>query len=281
MGFKIIDPNYKAFIITRKKNLLIAIFADTHIGGVTAYLSSGCFDERGNVHLQNKDQIKMEVNLLTSLIKMGKVDVVIFLGDMVEGKNSKAGGLDVGNVNTDCQVEWALRFAISVCDILKPKYILGLNGSDYHVENSLDRRLLHRISLHYPNTDVYYGNPTLKFILGDKLWFLSHQAIEGASKAGTLERYWNKICTKTFGRERTPEVIGYSHIHQAQNPYQIKNGKHPVYGFIAPCMKLPDMFCGKGPTGTYWEIGYMKLEQEGKLLRGEYVNTYPYWEEKQ
>lgn len=276
MSFKIIDSNLAAMLISTGKNYKIIVISDTHIAGRTGYLPKGCKHERGEDQLQTIHQVTMEKHLLLALKGIGKADVVIFLGDMIDGRNAKAGGLDVSNVNTDIQVEWAMIFAKSVLDILKPKYVLGLSGSDYHVESLLDKRLLHSISLHYPNTEVFFGD-NLKFVLGDKLWYLAHRFIEGASKGGTLERYWNKLCTKTFGRERTPDIIGYGHVHQAQNPYQIKNGPNPVYGFVCPSQKVPDSFCSKGSMGTFWEIGFMYLEQKGTRLTGEYVNTYEYW----
>jgi len=280
MGFQIIDPNLSPKIISKDKNFKIVILSDTHIGGRTGYLSSGCTHERGEEHPQTKLQKTMEENLLDSLDDTGPVDILITLGDMVDGRNSKVGGLDIGNTNTDVQIEWGMRFARSVIDILKPKYILGLSGSDYHTDTILDKRLLHRISLEYPDKDVYFGE-ALKIILGEKLWYLSHKMTEGVSKSGTLERYWRNMCAKTFGRERTPDVIGYGHIHQAQNPYQIKNGENPVYGFICPSQKIPDTFTSKNPMGTFWEIGYMDMEQRGTRLTGEYVNTFEYWKIKQ
>ncbi len=280
MSFTVIDSNLAPKHISDKKNFKIVVLSDTHIGGRTGYLPSGCKHERGEDNPQTDHQKTMEKNLLRALKKTGEVDVVIFLGDMIDGRNVKAGGLDVSNVNTDMQIEWAALFANSVLDILKPKYVLGLSGSDYHVESTLDRALLYRISSQYPNIKVFFGD-SLKFVLGKKLWYLAHRFVEGASKGGTLERYWNKFCTKTFGRERTPEIIGYGHVHQAQNPYQIKNGPNPVYGFVCPSQKVPDSFCGKGSTGTFWEIGFMYLEQKGAKLTGEYINTYEYWNVKQ
>lgn len=276
MSFKFIDSNLAAKLISEEKNFRIIILSDTHIGGRTGYLPSGCKHERGEPNTQSVHQEIMEKNLLLALKSIGQVDVVIFLGDMLDGKNGKAGGLDIGNVNTDVQIEWGMLFVKSVLDILKPKYLLGLSGSDYHTETILDKSLLYRTSLQYPELMVFFGD-NLKFILGEKLWYLAHRFIEGASKGGTLERYWNKFCTKTWGRERTPDIIGYGHVHQAQNPYQIKNGPNPVYGFVAPCQKLPDTFCSKGSMGTFWEIGFMYLEQNGTRLTGEYVNTYEYW----
>jgi hypothetical protein len=281
MSFKIIDPNFFPPVVSKKKNHKIIVISDTHVGGITGYLPSGCVDERGNTQHQTIHQEKMETNLLAELKKVGKIDELIFLGDMVDGKNVKAGGLDISNVNTDCQVQWAYLMAKSFIEILKPKIIMGLNGSDYHVEDSLDRRLLRRLSIAYPKSEVYFGTPSLKFFLGDKLWFLSHTFTEGASKAGSLERNWNKMHSMQWERGRTPDVMGYAHIHKAQNPYQLKNGKRPVYCFIAPCQKTPDSFCSKGPIGASWEIGFMYLEQQGVKLRGEYENTYPYWENKE
>ena len=59
------------------------------------------------------------------------------------------------------------------------------------------------------------------------------------------------------------------------------NGKNPVYGFVAPCQKMPDVHCSQGPMGAFWEIGYLNIEQNGIELNGKYVNTYRYWETKQ
>ncbi len=280
MALKIIDPNKYPIVVSKDKDFKIVVLSDAHIGSRTGYLPSGCKHEREEEQPQTTDQVTMEKNLLKSLTKIGKVDILILLGDMIEGKNSKAGGLDIGNVNTDVQVEWAFLFGKSVIDILQPKHVLGLNGSEYHTEGTLDRRLLHRLSLHYTNTDFYYGT-YLKFFLGDKYWYLQHRFIDGVSKAGTLEKYWDKLHKMSWDRGRTPDVIGYGHTHKAQNPVQLVNGKQPVYGFVAPCQKMPDMFCSQGPVGAFWEIGFMYIEQEGVELYGRYINTYRYWEVKQ
>ncbi len=281
MSFKIIDPNKHPIEISKDKNFKIIVISDTHVGGRTGYLPSNCKHERGEKHPQTIDQKTMEKNLLTSLKKEDEIDILIFLGDMIEGKNVSAGGLDVGNVNIDTQIEWATLFGQSVIDLLKPKYVLGLHGSDYHVENSSDKQLVHRLSLLYPKINFYYGYPSLKFFLGDKLWYLQHRFMEGQSKLGTLEKYWKTIHNMSWDRGRTPDVIGYGHVHKAQNPTQIMNGKNPVYGFVAPCQKMPDVFCSKGPHGAFWEIGYLNIEQNGIELIGKYVNTYRYWETKQ
>lgn len=280
MGFKIIDPNLMPMVVTTEKNLKIVTIGDAHIGGRTGYLPSNCTHERGEPNEQTIHQVTMERNLLSELNKVGKVDVLIFLGDMIEGRNASAGGLDISNVNTDLQLEWAFLAAKSWIEILDPKYILGNAGSVYHNDTVLDAALLRRISHHYPDKSVYYGD-ILKFIIGDKLWFLGHKCSEGVSKLGTLERYWNKHLSNSYQKQRVPEVIGYAHIHKAQSPAQIKNGPNPVYGFICPCQKMLDPFCSKDPIAPFWEIGFMYLEQNGVRLKGEYINTYEYWNVEQ
>ena len=119
-----IDANLAAKLISEEKDFKIIVISDTHIGGRTGYLPSGCMHERGEDHPQTVHQETMEKNLLLALKSIGQVDVVVFLGDMLDGKNGKAGGLDIGNTNTDIQIEWAVLFANSIVDILKPKYLL-------------------------------------------------------------------------------------------------------------------------------------------------------------
>ena len=283
MGFQVLDSNkYPERILNGlKKNDTVRIIAlsDTHVGGVTSYLPSGCVDERGNQVPQSLDQEVMEANLLNELQKVGQVDIIMTLGDMVEGRNSKASGFEVGNTNVTMQINWGVKLMNSVIDILKPKVVMGLEGSEYHVEQSSDYRVIYQTSLHHPNIDFYFGLPNLKFFLGQKLWFLTHRLAGNSNNTiGVLERYWKDINNSHYGRDRTPDVIGYGHVHKAVNPVQLKNGEQPVYGFVVPCQKMPDSFTGKGPKGAYWEIGFSYIEQTNVELYGRYHNTYRYWE---
>jgi hypothetical protein len=179
MGFYVIDPNkYPERVLNGLKKtdtIKMIALSDTHIGGVSAYLPSGCVDERGNPVTQSLDQKVMETNLLNELGKIGEIDVILTLGDMIEGKNSKASGFEVGNTNTTMQINWCVNFMNSIINILKPKVIMGLQGSEYHVEQSSDYRVIYQTSLHHPNIDFYFGLPNLKFFLGQKLWFVTHR----------------------------------------------------------------------------------------------------------
>jgi hypothetical protein len=279
MSLKFIDWEKKPITISKEKYYKLIALADTHMGSETAYLPSGCKDKRGNSITQTPDQVIMERNLITSLKQRGVVDGILTMGDMVEGKNPKSGGLDVSNIDVNMQIDFGVKFFEQVIEITKPKFILGIDGSHYHGESTADRQLLYLLSLKYPNIDIYYGS-NLKFILGDKLWYLQH-FFNGASKAGTLERYWDKLHKSHWDENRTPDVIGFAHTHKAQNPYQIMNGEKPVYGFVCPCQKRRDTFTDKNPLDGKWEIGYLYLEQDNEELWGKYYNTFKYWKEKQ
>ena len=55
MSFTVIDSNLAPKHISDKKNFKIVVLSDTHIGGRTGYLPSGCKHERG-------ERRKMEVH---------------------------------------------------------------------------------------------------------------------------------------------------------------------------------------------------------------------------
>jgi hypothetical protein len=286
MAFIHIDSNLAPPIITRKKDLKIFAMGDLHMAGNTAYRTSGCKDERGNDVIQTIQQEIMEKNLNFStkklVVKEGEMDVFYFLGDMMEGQNTKAFGVDIGNVNVDVQLEWAMLAIRPLLNILKPRYIFGVTGSEYHIGHSSDRMLLLRIAIEYPNIDVYYGT-TLEFYLGDKLWFLAHRFVEGVSIGASLERYWKDMYFKNYGRKETANAVMYGHIHQARVPYLAFNGEQPVYLSVCPCQKYPDEFCTKNSSkgAPRWDIGFMYMEQEGVYLSGKYICTYEYWKTEQ
>lgn len=278
--FKLIDPNKKTITISTNKNFKIVTLSDFHVGGKFGYLPKNCKDYRGTEINQSTDQEKMEINLLSSFKSIGQIDVLILLGDMIEGKNPKSFGLDIVDGNLSLQRDWCVKALSDIINIIQPKIVIGTTGSGYHVEETQDMQISIMLEKIYPNIQVFHGYQYPQFILGDKYWKIVHQIGQGTSMIGTLESYWSKMNKAMWDRERVPDVIGFGHIHRAVPPANFVNGKNPVYGFISPCQKLPDPFCNK--TGNaYWEIGYLYMEQENTNLWGKYINTYRYWEEEQ
>lgn len=279
--FKVIEPDLKPVVISKDKNFKIVALSDFHIGGAYGYLPKGCLDRKGREHKQDIHQEVKEENLLRELNKIGEVDVLILLGDMVEGQMKKSGGLDVLDVNADIQIQWASDFALApIVKILKPKFVIGCTGSEYHVNNHSDLLVTER--LQFPDIKFFHGYPSAKFELGDKLWHLIHNgALGGVSVVGSLDRQWKKQYIDYYDMEsRCPDVWVYGHIHKAQVPTAIKNGPNPVYGMVVPCQKRPDPFCNsKGEV--HWDCGLLYIEQDEKELWGRYINTYKAWEMEQ
>jgi len=251
---------------------------DTHMGGTMSYLPSNCVDERNNPIKQEQHQKIMQHNLESELTIIGQTDIIFFTGDMVEGSNGRAGGMDLYNTNIDMQLRWGQLFIDSIIKILKPKVILGLQGSNYHVGITSDMTLLENAAKTHKDIQFIFGKPNLKFFLGEKFWFLAHTF--GGSRTtpiANLDRQWKKIHDDHYDKDRTPDVIGHGHMHLATPPVPLKNGRHPVFGFIVPCQKLPDSHLEKYTTGVT-EIGFLHLTQKGVDLYGRYYNTFRYWE---
>lgn len=281
--FKVIEPDLKPIVISKEKNFKIIALSDFHVGGAYGYLPSGCIDRKGREHPQDIHQELKEQNLLKELINIGEVDVVLLLGDMIEGNMKKSGGLDVLDINMDVQVQWTSDLALKpIIDILKPKYVIGCTGSEYHVSAHADLMVTERLSNQFQNIKFYHGYPSAKFELGDKLWNLIHNgSIGSVSVVGALDRQWKKHYIEHYDMgTRCPEVWVYGHIHQAQVPVSITNGPNPVYGMVVPCQKRPDPFCNSRGN-VYWDCGFLYIEQEEKDLWGRYINTYKSWETEQ
>lgn len=280
-NFKILNSNLKDVCISKEKNFKIFTSGDYHHGGNTGYLPSSCVDQRGNPISQTPIQKIMERNHNRAINKTGQQDIVIFGGDMIDGKNSKAGGLDISNVNIDIQVEWAMITCSYIISKLKPKWVFGLDGSSYHTDNNGDRMLIKRLSERFPHIQFYFGGP-LRFILGEKLWFLNHETSGGVSIIGSDERNWKKMLAKQFGNREIPTVCGYAHLHVVQRPFNITHSPNPVFAFNIPCQKMPDKFCKSYASDTDWDIGFLTFEQEGvELQNGHFERTFKPSEFKQ
>jgi len=148
---KVLEPDLKAPVISEQKNFKIVALSDFHIGGAYGYLPKGCLDRRGKEIMQDEHQEIKEKNLIDALKKIGKVDLLILLGDMVEGQMKKSGGLDVLDVNMDLQIQWASDNALSpIVKILEPDIVIGCTGSEYHVGCHNDLLVTERLNNLFP-----------------------------------------------------------------------------------------------------------------------------------
>lgn len=278
---KTLDPNILS-IITDKKTVRIFVFSDSHIFGARCYLAHGCLDKKGNFIVQTPEQEEMEQGLIEALKKEGSFDIVFLLGDLIEGRNIKAGGLDLVNADTDVAVMAAVKSISDILRIISPKVVISIPGSQYHNADGgsdLDFRVTKFLSLAFPEIAFLYG-PKAYVKIGDLIYLLSHHLGGDYKKtpfAAINRSYENELRYASKYNLEVPNVYGFGHLHRSMQPTVLEDGENIFYGFVAPCQKIGDTHLERGQYRTIPDIGYMVLEQDGIDLWGRTVRTYkPY-----
>lgn len=269
--------------LSDEPNHRIAVFSDFHVGGDLCYKPSNAKFKNGEISPQNIHQEGMEKGLLQSVKEQKKVDVILTLGDMVEGRNIRAGGLELSTTDTDVMAKWAVESISPLIETLQPKYYLAVSGSAYHRQDGgsdMDYRIVRELSLRYPDIEFYYGQKA-RFILGQKTWLLSH-FLGGEWKNShwpALNKVFQDLLeARWMNTEPMPGVVGFGHKHIAWPVSPISHGeKETFYGFVAGCMKLGDEFLSRTPYNKRPSIGYMIIEQEDLELTGKFIKTYEPW----
>ncbi|HPI82043.1 MAG TPA: hypothetical protein PK122_02320 [Candidatus Paceibacterota bacterium] len=266
--------------ITDLKRFKAIAISDLHVGGEEAILPPYARDDRGNIIIPTTDQEALYNNLMASLRNEKEIDILFLLGDLVDGRNPKAGG--IGTVNTDLLLTtyWAYELLSEVIDIIKPKIVIGIQGSNYHVSTSgsdLDMDILKKLSANFDNISFLYDQKIYGH-LGNKVWYLVHN-IGGDWKNPpfpALTRLFTDLQKSSFKNNiPLPTVIGAGHFHSAQAPVMIyPSDLNPCFGFVAPCQKLGDRHTGSGTYLRFPDIGYMVIEQDDVDISGKFVRTY-------
>jgi hypothetical protein len=264
------------------------VLSDLHIGGLECLLHSTARDTKGNHIRQTVQQEMMWNNLITRLKEEPQPDILNFLGDLVEGRNPKVGGLDIINTDTDVMTTWATEALSEIIDILKPKMVLSVQGSAYHQQDGgsdLDYRITKNLSLIHRDIPFIYDQK-LYVKLGEKIHLYNHY-IGGDWKNPPfpfLTRVYTDLLNGAFDTglfEKMPTVIGYGHLHMSQTPVVIKpSDVNPGYGFVGACQKIGDSHLSRGPFLRHPHIGYLSIIQDGVDMSGKFIRTYkPYLDE--
>ena len=104
----------------------VLFIADPHCGHVT-----GLTPTAWQFHPVFKDyQAKMWAFFMASLKSIGKVDHLVFNGDLTEGKGDKNGGHEVFISNMLEQAE----LAVAIGKVVNPKHVAVMKGTPYHVK---------------------------------------------------------------------------------------------------------------------------------------------------
>jgi len=212
--------------------------------------------------------------------KIGHVDVAILMGDMAEGKQSKAFGVPLMDADTDNQVEAAFQFyEATVHEHCTPDIVLAIMGTPYHRSVGIGGDLDYQVASKIAQLDnVIFGQPNLSFLLGkDKVrWNLQHRvSIARVNRMMPLEktyRFYNnlELMSWTGNPKRVPDMVVRAHRHDPQVPFPLGQGRR--WAMVTPPLKVVDEYASVmaypvGPTSA----GLMTVKQYGL---GDFAGKY-------
>lgn len=233
----------------------VLAISDLHCGALNG-LTPPEFQTKYNTELY---KIQKEFwNWFTKSIKsLGKIDVCFLLGDLVEGKQKKAGNTDIITADMQTQASIASR---CVKQINANKYVF-IRGTNYHVfVDGIEVEDL--IASEFENS--YIGNQLFTNI-NDVIFDLKHKVggstiPHGRFTALAKERLWNVLWNETKNQPKA-DVLLRGHVHY----YSVCQNS------MFTAMSLPAMQIPYG--GNYGEkccsgivdVGYVVFEvDEGK-----------------
>jgi len=259
-------------ILTGKDIIKILVQGDNHTGSSTGLLPPRSTDFDGEVltqHPQNKMQKWLWRNYLSDLSEIGKVDIIMNMGDNIEGLQMKMLGRTVQVSDVDVQKTWAQNCLQIPIDLCKPQYYLGVTGTSYHVREGAGNgdadgsiyKMLEQV------------NPAVKFIcednmviqIGKAVWSIAHPYPSSQFKTPPIEKLISQHAQEFyFGNAPKIDIFGRGHAH-AHIWLRLRGG---AYGFVTPCQQ-PTSAYGRQKaymTVQHPDIGILGITQEGKDL---------------
>ncbi len=119
------------------RDIRVLIPSDTHIGSEVGLCSPEIIlnknTPRESIRYYNEVQAEIYDGFMSIMKEIGKVDVVVFNGDIVDGYNDKAHGLGEWSCCYDDQINEAVR----LFKPYMPKAVYGTIGSTYHVGDNI------------------------------------------------------------------------------------------------------------------------------------------------
>lgn len=204
--------------------------------------------------------------------KVGKIEVLLLMGDLAEGKDKRGGGVHLETTNTDSQVDRVVKKLQDLIDIIKPEFVIGVGGSPYHRQDGnsdLDRRVLVALARQNPKIKFIFGE-TLFLEFGRMNWYLRHHYSTGRLRTWQLEAFSQDWITNAElnGGEQA-DVFGFAHVHIPIHPHQIMTGEKTKWAFVTPGLKANDRFLKSKNRPKTAFIGVTYIKQNDKELTGE------------
>jgi hypothetical protein len=258
-------------ILTDKDIIKILAHGDNHTGSSTGLLSPNSAEFDGEVltpHPQNNMQRWLWRNYISDLTTLGELDVIINNGDNIEGTQMKIMGRTLQVSDIDVQKTWSAKCLQLSIDICKPKFYIGVTGTNYHIR--LAGNCNADISIYKA---LEQANPNVKFIYGDNLivqigklnWSIAHPYPTTQYKTPPIEKLIAQHAEE-FYYGNTPKINVFDRGHAHGFIWErLRDG---AYGFVTPCQQ-PTSAYGREKaymTVRHPDIGILGITQEGKDL---------------
>jgi len=238
----------------------VLCISDMHTLSNVGIMTDGYYMDEGNKDVKrfippNNIQKIYYKEWLDMCKKMGKVDILINVGDSAEGKNPKGSGYGVVDSNVKAQVVEANRL-IQKIDF---KMYGGVNGSKYHVGNnqSADEYLAELCdSSRHPAT---FGTDLMFDVNGVKI-HVSHKvgASSTINRVTSINKEVMMACLNNPAYGDVDIVIrGHTHYFSSTGVYYKDKIRH---GIIVPCWKARDEFSRSGSLAWCPVNGYVWID---------------------
>lgn len=255
-------------ILLDKDIIKILALGDNHTGSSTGLLAPNSTDFDGEVltpHPQNQMQKWLWRNHCSDLTEVGKIDIMMDMGDNIEGTQTKIMGRTLQISDIDIQKTWAVDCLEPAINLCKPKFFIGVTGTGYHVRLSgncnADISIYKMLEQRNPNVKFIYGD-NLIITIGQMVWSIAHPYPTAEYQLPPLEKLLNQHA-KDYYLGNTPKinVFGRGHCHQ-HNWARLRGGP---YAFTTPCQQ-PTSAYGREKaymTVRHPDIGILGITQEG------------------
>jgi len=230
----------------------VLIIGDTHIGSDTAVCPEEIELDSGNVISANEIQLAILHEFRTMIDEVGKVDLLILNGDLVDGVNYYGEGAGILTTSMDKQAE----VAVDLLSEINFRKVVGCTGTPYHTKKNpnMDKRVIEdlggvcmpEISLNIYDTRIYANHRTPVRM---SQW-------ESRAQSVAKDILLNELNQMDFGHY---DIICKSHAH-----YYIGYDHGSSVGFVLPCFKGRDEFA-KGSVNPFAfnpSIGYVMFDIE-------------------
>lgn len=229
----------------------VLFIGDTHVGSNVGLSSSEMINEDDNVIHQNVIQKWISDKYYKMVDDVGKVDLLILNGDIVEGPNYKNEG--VGNWTNDMDVQ--VEHASDLLKDIKFRKCIGCSGTRYHSGDNPknDKRVIEKIGGQWMK-EVSTEINDVRIHAAHKAAVYKNKQSKPASITG--EMVAAEINAFEFGKY---DILAKSHTHTYAG---VDMGTS--IGFLLPCWKGRDDYAiySASPLTFNPSIGYVVVEIE-------------------